>query len=659
MPNVSWRRWNSKWPRPPSKRPRYRPSARRVGGGEADQRAEAFQHFAIDLVILDQDAKTFLYFCQQTRDRHRIKFRQRTEQQRLVRERGDTVFADPQHIAQACADGSFDLSVMVWKHCKPRLTAFMVRRDRTCGVRCQGECMAALFPAPSQRGSCDYQGRMVTLDPTPYPIDTLPAHGLPMDVALTDRAGSLDFAGLERLTGQVAAWLASLHLPAGSRVASWLPKTRLACVLPMAVPRAGLVHVPINPLLKRGQVVHILADSNAAAFVTQGPRLSTLENNDIPVACAALLEDDLMLSDNALPPSSASPDTLAAILYTSGSTGRPKGVMLSHANLWFGAVSVAHYLGLDRSDCVLGVLPLSFDYGQNQLFSTWRAGARYAPLDYLTARDVVKAVERYGATTLAGVPPLWVRLIETEWPKTAAATLRRLTNSGGALTLPLIAGLRSRFPAADLFPMYGLTEAFRSTFLRPDLVADHPDSIGHAIPFAEVLVVRPDGAAAQPNEPGELVHAGPLVAQGYWHDPDRTALRFRSAPDFARSGGMAVWSGDTVVADAAGLLHFVGRDDEMIKSAGNRISPTEIEEAVVAGGETTEAVAIGVPDARLGQTIVVVARGDGGREADLRARLRRDLPSFQQPQRYLWRAELPRNANGKLDRAALKTEVTS
>ena len=272
---------------------------------------------------------------------------------------------------------------------------------------------------------------------------------------------------------------------------------------------------------------------------------------------------------------------------------------------------------------------------------------------------MIKAVERVQPTTLAGVPPLWVQLLESEWSKSTASYLKRLTNSGGSLTAPLIAGLQRQFPHADLYPMYGLTEAFRSTYLAPDLVATHPESIGRAIPFAEVMVVRPDGSQAAVGEAGELVHGGPLVASGYWRDPERTALRFRPAPDWAQSRGMAVWSGDTVMMDAAGLLRFVGRDDEMIKSAGNRISPTEIEEAVIAGGETAEAVAIGVPDPRLGQAVVVVARGDGSRESELRIRLRRDLPSFQQPSRYEWRAELPRNANGKLDRAALKAEVTS
>ena len=494
---------------------------------------------------------------------------------------------------------------------------------------------------------------MVQLDPVPKPIDALPMRGAAEAVALEDRAGTLSYAELEARVGGIAHALAGQGLTAGDRVATWLPKTRTACLMPLAAPRAGLVHVPINPMLKRAQVAHILADSGARILVTQAARTAALEPGDVPADCRIVPEEALGSGD-VLPPSNADPAALAAILYTSGSTGRPKGVMLSHASLWLGAISVAHYLNIKSEDRVLGVLPLSFDYGQNQLFSTWAAGGRLIPLDYLTARDVVKAVERHDVTSLAGVPPLWVQLLEAEWPADTAARLKRLTNSGGALTPRLVRGLRARFPEADLYPMYGLTEAFRSTFLEPALVDAHPESIGRAIPFAEILVVRPDGSRAAPGETGELVHAGPLVAQGYWQDEERTAQRFRPAPEFATSGGMAVWSGDNVVEDADGLLRFVGRDDEMIKSAGKRISPTEIEDAVLSGGEVAEAAAFGVADERLGQAIVVVVRGDGSREHDLRERLRRELPSFMQPARYDWRGELPRNANGKLDRTALK-----
>lgn len=499
-------------------------------------------------------------------------------------------------------------------------------------------------------------GGMIALDPVPRPIDRLTLRGAPGDVALVARDGTLTYAELEDRVGRLAGWLAAMALPEGARVANWLPKTLDACLLPLAVARAGLVHVPVNPALKRAQVAHILADSDAAVLLTQSGRAATLEAGDVPVGVTV---HGTIGRGDPLRPSDADPGELAAILYTSGSTGRPKGVMLSHANLWLGAIGVAHYLKLTPADRVLGVLPLSFDYGQNQLFSTWAAGGTVIPLDYLVARDVVKAVERHDVTTLAGVPPLWTLLLAADWPAATAARLKRLTNSGGALTPRLVRGLRERFPRADLYPMYGLTEAFRSTYLAPDLVDAHPGSIGRAIPFAEVVVVRPDGSEAAAGEAGELVHAGPLVAQGYWRDAERTAARFRPAPAWSGQGGMAVWSGDTVVADAEGLLRFVGRDDEMIKVSGNRISPTEVEEAVLAGGETAAAVAVGVPDADLGQSIVVVAEGDGSMEAALRDRLRRALPSFQQPGRYVWRTELPRNANGKIDRAALKAEVTA
>jgi hypothetical protein len=202
---------------------------------------------------------------------------------------------------------------------------------------------------------------------------------------------------------------------------------------------------------------------------------------------------------------------------------------------------------------------------------------------------------------LAGVPPLWVQLIEAPWPAQAALSLRRLTNSGGKLPPSVIRRMRELFPAADIYSMYGLTEAFRSTYLDPALLDTHLESIGTAIPFAEVMVVRPDGSEAEAGEEGELVHAGPLVAKGYWKDPARTAERFKPAPPASLYGGMAVWSGDRVRRDVDALLYFVGRADGMIKTAGNRVSPTEVEEAAIASGLVAEAVALGTPDPRLGR----------------------------------------------------------
>ncbi|QYU69850.1 acyl-CoA ligase (AMP-forming), exosortase A system-associated [Leptolyngbya sp. 15MV] len=493
----------------------------------------------------------------------------------------------------------------------------------------------------------------VPADPMPYPLDHLAQFGRDGDPALVLRSGTLSYGALRDRLGRLSGWLRH-RLPPGARVASWAAKGELTCLLPLAAARAGLVHVPINPLLKRAQVAHICTDSGSSLLIATPSRLTSLEPGDLPADCAGIEEDAALerayAQADSLPPSDADPDALAAILYTSGSTGRPKGVMLSHANMWLGAVSVAHYLGLEADDVTLAVLPLSFDYGQNQLLSTWRAGGCVVPLDYLFPRDVAKACERHGVTTLAAVPPLWLQLTELDW-QGGGKSLRRLTNSGGALTVDMVRDLRRMFPQARLFPMYGLTEAFRSTYLDPALVDAHPTSMGRAIPFAEILVV--DDAGEIGTE-GELVHCGPLVAQGYWQDEARTAERFRPAPAASAYGGTAVWSGDRVRRDGEGLLYFAGRRDAMIKSAGNRISPQEIEDAAIGTGLVSEAVAFGVTDERLGQAVHLVVRGTGG-DALAKA-LAKDLPNFMQPKVIHWREAMPLNPNGKLDRTALAAE---
>ena len=500
-------------------------------------------------------------------------------------------------------------------------------------------------------------------DPTPFPLDQLAERGSAQAPALVLRDRVLSFDELRKRVALLAGWLAS-QAPKGARVASWAAKGEVTCLLPLAAARAGLVHVPINPLFKRAQVAHILADSGAVLLMGTKARLATLEAADVPAGCKPIDEAEVFpLAEDtgaSLAPSDHDPEDLAAILYTSGSTGKPKGVMLSHANMWLGAVSVAHYLGMASDDVTLAVLPLSFDYGQNQLLSTWYAGGAVVPLDYLFPRDVAKACARHGVTTLAAVPPLWVQLTELDWPAEAVASMRRLTNSGGALTAELVRDLRSIFPETRIFPMYGLTEAFRSTYLEPELVETHPTSMGRAIPLAEILVVTDDGSLAEPEEEGELVHCGPLVAQGYWQDAERTRERFKPAPDGSEYGGTAVWSGDRVTRDADGLLYFVGRRDAMIKSAGNRISPQEVESAALGTGLVAEAVALGVSDERLGHAIHLVVRPASDatdHEAALPKALQTELPNFMQPHVIHWRDALPLNPNGKIDRTALAAEI--
>jgi acyl-CoA synthetase (AMP-forming)/AMP-acid ligase II len=285
-------------------------------------------------------------------------------------------------------------------------------------------------------------------------------------------------------------------------------------------------------------------------------------------------------------------------------------------------------------------------------------------MDYLLPNDIVKAIAKYKITGLAAVPPLWAQLTKIEWPEQSADTIRYITNSGGAMPVSTLEKLQSIFVNAAPYLMYGLTEAFRSTFLPPEQVNLRPTSMGKAIPNAKILVVRPDGSECAPNEPGELVHCGPLVSLGYWNAPEKTAARFKPAPDKHQeitTPVLSVWSGDTAYKDDEGFLYFVGRMDDMIKTSGYRVSPTEVEETIYASGFVIETAAIGVDHADLGQAIVIVAtqkekQNTDDYERELIRLCQKQLPNFMVPKKVVVRESMPHNANGKIDRKALVSE---
>ncbi len=499
--------------------------------------------------------------------------------------------------------------------------------------------------------------------------------------ALTDRAGTLLYGQLTQAVEATAAGLIEHGLRRGDRVAVWLPKRSEKAIALYGAMRAGGVAVPVNALLKAPQVAHILRDCAVTALVTTAARLVDLTREipdlaglrvaitvDEPASagrpnCVALGWHDLLSAPPRIAPSAIDTD-VAALFYTSGSTGKPKGVMLSHRNLVTGARSVSSYLGNTPDDRLLAVLSFSFDYGFSQLTTAFAVGASVVLLDYLLPQEVLLTLERERITGLAAVPPIWIQLADLRWPDTARETLRYLTNSGGTMPRATLSKLRQAVPKTQVFLMYGLTEAFRSTYLPPEEVDRRPDSIGKAIPGAEVLVCRPDGTPCAVGEPGELVHRGALVSVGYWNDPERTAERFRPVPHMA--GGrpqpeLAVWSGDIVRRDADGFLYFIGRRDEMIKTSGYRVSPTEVEEEAYATGLVGDVIAVGVPHARLGHAIVLVATVPTGAVAatdSLMAALRRRLPRYLVPLAVDWRDKLPRTANGKFDRAQVRQELT-
>jgi len=499
--------------------------------------------------------------------------------------------------------------------------------------------------------------------------------------ALFHKKQAFTYSELSSHISAAAIGFISLGLKPSERIAIYLPKIPEIIFSIFGAAKAGGVFVPINPLLKPNQVKYILQDCNVRILVTSSDRLKLL--NDILTDChdlkTVILVDNKkdsvekalhaieIINWNHLIENSSDckshyriDSDMAAILYTSGSTGSPKGVVLSHRNMVAGAKSVVEYLENKPEDKLLAALPFSFDYGLSQLTTAFSVGASVVLMDYLLPRDVIRAVARHQITGLAAVPPLWNQLAQLEWPSEAIESLRYMTNSGGAMPKATLASLRTALPNSQFYLMYGLTEAFRSTYLPPDEIDNRPDSMGKAIPNAEVMVVREDGSFCSPGEPGELVHRGALVAMGYWNDPAKTAERFKPTPrqnNALTIPEIAVWSGDTIKMDADGFLYFVGRKDDMIKTSGYRVSPTEVEEAIYSSKLVSEVVALGIPHPTLGQGILVITTTNGHLDGDaIINHCKKELPNFMVPHAIEKADSLPRNPNGKIDRKLLSSQ---
>ena len=473
----------------------------------------------------------------------------------------------------------------------------------------------------------------------------------PDSIAVTAASGSLTYAELDAAASKVAAGLADMGIERGDRVATLLINDLEAVVSNYAVMRAGAVLTPLHPTLKGEKLSRLLTDSGARALITDPENAETAQAG--ATDGVSLLEEPIALAGDRRPHPPVSIDP-AAIIYTSGSTGDPNGVTLTHANMTFVADSIIESLGMRADDRILSVLPLSFGYGLYQLITAVRTGATLVLRPRMgLVGDLVRTLERERITFLPGVPTLFEMLISFEGlDQVDLSHLRALTNAGAGLPGATLARIRELLPGVQVFCMYGQTECQRVSCLPPGDLDAHPGSVGIAIPGTQVWVEDEHGNRAGPGVVGELFVRGDHVMQGYWNNPEATARKLRVGP----AGDRVLATGDLFRTDDDGYLYFVSRRDEMIKSRGEKVPPREVEEVLRAAEGVSEAAVIGVPHRLLGEAVQAHIATRPQTELDARALIRycaQRLEDYMVPHEVVFHDELPKTANGKLDKLAL------
>jgi acyl-CoA ligase (AMP-forming) (exosortase A-associated) len=500
--------------------------------------------------------------------------------------------------------------------------------------------------------------------------------------AVVDLVGSrrsFTYRALHSMAIHCAAVLREQGLERGDRVAIYLPKSAEEAAGIFAATMAGGVFVSVNALLLGHQVAHILADCGVKYLITSKKdwkrvreevgKVESLrcllfvdDNDDISEQIPTVF-DVMQKAGKTLHDSTSIGEDLAGILYTSGSTGKPRGVMLSHRNLLAGSRIVSTYLEIGPSERILSVVPFSFDYGLNQLLTSVQHGATIVLLHFRFPQEIVRALKDESITGLAGVPLIWAGLVHhtSGLRETKLPALRYITNTGGSVPTSTVRSLRQLLPTTQIFLMYGLTEAFRATYLPPSEVDRRPNSIGKAIPESEILVIGSDGCPCKAGEPGILIQRGPTVSLGYWGKPELTREVLRPHPFIPadQGGDIVCYSGDLVKTDEDGFIYFLARADGQIKSQGYRISPSEVEEVLMEGGELSQAAVIGLPAADAGEHVHAIVVPVNAHSLNTEQVLRRcalRLPAYMVPKSIEIVDALPKTPNGKIDYKSLRAE---
>lgn len=498
------------------------------------------------------------------------------------------------------------------------------------------------------------------------------AQRLPDKAAIVSTSRTITFRALHEEALSTAESLREIGVRAGDRVGICMEKTIDQVLAILGVLHANAVVVPILPRLKQPNIRHIIENSGMAALITDAGRVNEVAEfsnvTQIITGHGEIASEwpnlpYLRRFIRPMPFFDRIGNDNAAIIYSSGSTGRPKGILIAHRNLAEGAEIVSEYLDTREEDRVGCVLSFNFDYGMNQLWQTVLKGCTLYLHDLALPNDLFVLLSKERITALPVMPVIITKMFDRRLRVNTApfdfSSLRYVCSTGGRLSTDMLSDLRDAFPSARVYSMFGLTEAFRSTYLDPGRIGTHPTSVGKAIPDCQVMVLDESGEECPPNVVGELVHRGATVTKGYWNDPENTARVFRRHPRFP--GETLVFSGDKAYRDEDGLLYFVARADEMIKTKGFRVSPTEVESEVVRHPDVVDAVAFAVPNITVGEDVAcayTTANGQPIAEPVLRQFLKSNLPNHMVPAILVHFESFPITGNaGKLDRKEIKKSV--
>jgi long-chain acyl-CoA synthetase len=418
----------------------------------------------------------------------------------------------------------------------------------------------------------------------------------------------------QRAAGRVANALRRLGVGVGDRIVVLLPNCPEVTQAYGGILRVGAVIVPVVFLLSADEVQHILVDSEAKVVITSSELASKVEGWAGSVVLVGgggsqgLAWEELISRESDVASIAERDDVdLAVILYTAGTTGRPKGVALSHGNLASNARSAASLYELDRDAWALSVLPLSHSYGLTVMNAGNILGTRGVLLRWFTPDCVLETIERFRVQSMAGVPTMYVYLLNyPEADRFDTSSMRSWGSGAAPLPLEIVQPFEKQF-GGRLMEGYGLTEASPVVSAHRLSGVRKLGSVGQPIPGVEVAILDDADRPVPPGEPGEVCVRGPNVMLGYYRLPDETAKALRNG-----------WlhTGDVGRLDEDGFLYIVERKKDLIIRGGFNIYPREVEEVLYAHPQIAEAAVIGMPDPLMGEEVVAFVALKPGAAAD-------------------------------------------